>query len=251
MNRIRSRNAILLSLLSVASSFVAIAFSASASSGQSGALSAKSVRVPAPESCIKLLEDILQRLHNMPALAMKSAEKQQFAYQAATDSLAQQGPTNQLLAIKPKETTFTYGFPSARTDSRNAKDLFMPKMKKASHSSAISAATPAGSAGIADDIVNGNEESAKSLPDSSLNSAPNPKRQDLGQNLANLRGALSMYAGAPKPPSPSGNKSAAIDRTVIRDYKTTQETSYTGPLSTLQGATNTIAKGNVVQSVRV
>lgn len=60
-------------------------------------------KISPPEAGVKLLEDIFQRLHNLPQLAMKKA-KQTLAFQNQVASQIAQGPTDPLLAIKPKET---------------------------------------------------------------------------------------------------------------------------------------------------
>ncbi|HEY9715473.1 MAG TPA: hypothetical protein V6C72_18510, partial [Chroococcales cyanobacterium] len=64
----------------------------------------KSSHLTPTQSGVKLLEDILQRLHEAPQLAMTRA-KQAIAYQQATNApaFAKNGPTDPFLAIKPKE----------------------------------------------------------------------------------------------------------------------------------------------------
>lgn len=60
-------------------------------------------RVSPPHAGVRLLEDILTRMRNLPQIAM-SRNKQTYRYQqVAQNAPAPQGKTDQLLAIKPKE----------------------------------------------------------------------------------------------------------------------------------------------------
>ncbi len=59
-------------------------------------------RISPPHAGVKLLEDILSRMRNLPQIAM-TKNKQSFQYQQAQQSSVPQGATDQLLAIRPKE----------------------------------------------------------------------------------------------------------------------------------------------------
>ena len=62
-------------------------------------------RVSPPNAGVKLLEDILSRMRNLPQIAM-SYNKQTYQYQQKAQNAAPgQGATDQLLAIRPKESS--------------------------------------------------------------------------------------------------------------------------------------------------
>lgn len=78
-------------------------------------VAAHRARVSPPHAGVKLLEDILSRMRNLPQIAM-SRNKQTFQYQQTQQSSAPaQGATDQLLAIRPKESSF-----KAKADKRKS-----------------------------------------------------------------------------------------------------------------------------------
>lgn len=75
----------------------------------------RNARVSPPHAGVKLLEDILSRMRNLPQIAM-SRNKQTFQYQQTQQTAAPaQGATDQLLAIRPKESSF-----KAKADRRKS-----------------------------------------------------------------------------------------------------------------------------------
>lgn len=75
----------------------------------------RAARVSPPHAGVKLLEDILSRMRNLPQIAM-SRNKQTFQYQQTQQTTTPaQGATNQLLAIRPKESSF-----KAKADRRKS-----------------------------------------------------------------------------------------------------------------------------------
>jgi hypothetical protein len=75
----------------------------------------RNARVSPPHAGVKLLEDILSRMRNLPQIAM-SRNKQTFQYQQTQQTAAPaQGATDQLLAIRPKESSF-----KAKADRRRS-----------------------------------------------------------------------------------------------------------------------------------
>lgn len=68
-------------------------------------VAAHHTRISPPHAGVKLLEDILSRMRNLPQIAM-TKNQQSFQYRQAQQSTAQsQGATDQLLAIRPKESS--------------------------------------------------------------------------------------------------------------------------------------------------
>ncbi len=108
MNTLRKWTPISCALLSLAAYSVAITCSANAQSETRLILPAKSVPhrvasvIPSPQSGIKLIETISQRMHTLktPVIAKN-------ATYAPMPQEKSQGPTNQLLAIKPPVTSYT------------------------------------------------------------------------------------------------------------------------------------------------
>lgn len=75
----------------------------------------RAARVSPPHAGVKLLEDILSRMRNLPQIAM-SRNKQTFQYQQTQQTATPaQGATDQLLAIRPKESSF-----KAKADRRKS-----------------------------------------------------------------------------------------------------------------------------------
>lgn len=87
-------------------SFASLAGAAPQKVAAPAKVAAHRARVSPPHAGVKLLEDILSRMRNLPMIAM-ARNKQTFQYQQASQNAAPaQGATDQLLAIRPKESSY-------------------------------------------------------------------------------------------------------------------------------------------------